>query len=84
MTTSKARDSDGSPSSCQNAKSYSASAAVIIVQATTPAVLRENERMPMRPLMAAPAPGSSGISQMYFIYDRITFISSMLTVSLLR
>src|SRR5206468_1742251 len=110
------RDSAGSPSSCQKAKSDSASAAVIIAQATTPAVLRENERIPIRPLMAAPRPGRSGISQMKRMvllriadrglqigeirrrcpdnphsailnphcHDLITFISSMLTVSLLR
>ena len=29
--------------------------------------LRENERIPTRPLMAAPMPGSRGISQMYFM-----------------
>ena len=39
-------------------------AAAIIVHATAPAVLRENERMPIRPLIAAPMPGSSGSSQM--------------------
>src|SRR5262245_17794206 len=50
------------------------SAATIIEQATTPAVLRENERMPTRPLMAAPRPGRRGISQMYFIRCRLTFL----------
>ena len=40
------------------------SAATIIVHATAPATLRENERIPKRPLMAAPMPGNSGMSQM--------------------
>ena len=40
------------------------SAAVIIVQATRPASLRENIRMPTRPLTAAPTPGNKGMSQM--------------------
>src|SRR6185295_6607689 len=67
MFTSYARASPGRPSSCQKATSDSASAAVIIVTATAPAVLRENERMPTSPLIAAPMPGSSGINQMYRI-----------------
>src|SRR5215468_2296231 len=67
MTTSYSRASPGRPSSCQNDSSDSPRAATIIVQATTPAVLREKYRMPSRPLIAAPIPGNSGISQMYFI-----------------
>ncbi len=39
--TSKARASPGSPSSCQNANSDTPSAAVIIAQATMPAVRLE-------------------------------------------
>src|SRR5262245_20605498 len=62
---SNARASAGRPSSCQNATSDSPSAASIIVVAKAPAVLRENERMPNRPLTAAPNAGSRGISQMY-------------------
>src|SRR3954447_2595845 len=60
-----ARASPSRPSSCQKATSDKASAAVIIVTATAPDVRRENERMPTRPLIAAPMPGKSGISQMY-------------------
>src|SRR3954453_17129191 len=65
--TSNARASAGSPSNCQNANSDRASAASIIVTATAPAVLRENERMPIRPLIAAPMPGRMGINQIYRI-----------------
>src|SRR5579871_937902 len=61
-TTSYARASAGSPSSCQKATSAIPSAIAIVVHATTPAVRRENERMPTRPLIAAPMPGSRGIS----------------------
>src|SRR6185503_20077672 len=66
--TSNARASGASPRSCQNATSDRTSAASIVVHATAPAALRENERIPMRPLMAAPTPGNSGMSQMYFIF----------------
>ena len=64
IVTSKARDSGGSPSSCQNARTASPSAAAIVRLASAPAVLRENDRIPTRPLTAAPRPGSNGMSQM--------------------
>src|SRR5712691_7532133 len=62
---SNARASAGWPSNRQNPRSDSPSAAVIVAQATSPAVLRENARMPARPLMAAPMRGRSGMSQIY-------------------
>src|SRR5438132_6434240 len=64
---SNARASAGSPRSCQNANSDSPSAAVIVAHATTPAVLRENARIPITPLISAPAPGKRGINQIYRI-----------------
>jgi hypothetical protein len=42
----------------------SASDAVMVAQASVPAVFRANQRTPTIPLTAAPIAGSSGMSQM--------------------
>src|SRR4026209_2267093 len=67
MVTTCSRASGAKPRSCQKASTDSPRAATIVVQATKPEVLRENARMPTRPLRAAPPPGNRGMSQMYFI-----------------
>src|SRR5262245_24877385 len=47
-----------------------ASAPHIAVTASSPAMLRENARIPKRPLTRAPIPGRSGMSQMYSMFSR--------------
>src|SRR5713101_2334936 len=65
--TSCSRAWGGRPSNCQTARSATPNAATIAVEATTPAALREKYRTPISPLIAAPMPGNSGMSQMSFI-----------------
>ena len=63
-TTSWTRASAGSRTSWTNAAIDSASAVAIDPHATAAAAARLNQRMPTRPMSAAPAAGTSGMSQM--------------------
>ena len=62
-TTVWKRSSSGRPSSWKKAFRASRNDSPMVAHATSPAVCLLNERIPTRPLMAAPSPGSSGINQ---------------------
>src|SRR5687767_769799 len=61
--TTWSRASGASPRSSQNAHADSNNASPIVEHATSAATFLPKARMPTRPLMAAPIPGSSGMSQ---------------------
>src|SRR4051794_3496779 len=61
-TSSNTRCPAGADTSFANAKRDATSDAVIAVHATTALAVRLNQRTPRRPITAAPAAGSAGIS----------------------